>query len=381
MKDYRETMKDLSFTREQKEAMVDRLLAEQPQAVTRRPKKKLLAAVAALLALTITACAAGGFQALAQVVAQIIDPNSDQTQAQTIEDLFSPVGVSDTDNGVTITAEGVIGDIHSVSVLYSIRRDNGEPLIPPSEETARVSNGDNFLCFEHNTGHQVLPFAEYDSLSGLSAYGNSTFLDFDVSDSTLYFLESWTYPQAVIQPGETITAQFVNLYSQEMYATLSGEWIENQIPLVQGTWELTFDLNYEPAAITLPTGQTFHYKEITGTITELRISPLSIHLEYDYTVDMEALTAEYDPETVIPQDITKENWLQNQLQSLLYETALDSLKLNIAGDDISPLEMIADGDYTMDHHAIISDTFEEIHPLDTIESITIGDLTIPVESP
>ena len=371
MKDYRETMKDLSFTREQKEAMVDRLLAEQPQAVTRRPKKKLLAAVAALLALTITACAAGGFQALAQVVAQIIDPNSDQTQAQTIEDLFSPVGVSDTDNGVTITVEGIAGDTHSISVLYSITRDNGEPLIPPSEETARVSNGDNFLFFEEDTTYDVTGLLE-------PTIGSIEFLDFDVSDSTLYFLETWVCPSTRIDPDRQMEVTFENLYSHEIYVSVSDELIENKIPLVQGTWNLAFNLDYEPMSTSLPTGQTFHHKEISGTITALRISPLSFHLEYDYTIDEDALLAGYDPATVSSQGITKENWLENERYFLLADSAM-YLSLTFTDGTTSPLFL--QGDVSQVGYAIFSDTFETIYPLDTIESITIGDLTIPVEAP
>ncbi|MBR3752457.1 MAG: DUF4179 domain-containing protein [Ruminiclostridium sp.] len=375
MKDYRETMKDLSFTQEQKEAMVDRLLAESPQTVTHRPRKRLLVAAAALLALTITACAAGGFQALAQVIANIIDPNADQAQTQIIEELFTPIGVSDTHNGVTITAEGVMGDTHSVSILYSITRDNGDPLIPPSEETARVSNGDNTLLFEANdTALNMVEFPE-DTFSGTFGYGGSNFLDFDVSDTTLYFLESWTYPLSPIQLKETVHVTFVNLYSHEMFVTLQGDWVENQIPLVRGTWDLTFDLNYEPSALALPTGQTFHHQEATGTITALRISPLSFHLEYDYTMDMESLADRYDPATAYPPGEDLEYWA---IIDLLTDSAM-YLSLNFTDGSSTPLFL--DGDISQEGHAIVSDTFETIYPLDTIESITIGDLTIPVEAP
>ena len=237
MKDYRETMKDLSFTQEQKEAMVDRLMAESPQTVTHRPRKRLLVAAAALLVLTITACAAGGFQALAQVVASIIDPNADQAQTQTVDEHFSPIGISDTDNGVTITVEGVVGDTNSISVLFSITRDSGAPLIPPSEETARVSNGDNFLFFETDTTYQMTdPFA--------ATMGAVEFLDFDVSDPTLYFLETWTYPFTEVHTDKQVRVSFENLYSHEIYVSVSDELIQNKIPLVQGTWNLAFSLDY-----------------------------------------------------------------------------------------------------------------------------------------
>lgn len=369
MKDYRETMKDLSFTQEQKEAMVDRLLAESPQTITHRPRRRLLIAVAALLVLTGTA-AAGGFHALAQVVAQIIDPNAAQSQTQIIDDHFSPIGISDTDNGVTITVEGVVGDTNSISVLYSITRDNGEPLIPPSEKTAQVSDGDHLLFFETNTSHELT-----ESLASASGTGNVEVLDFHVSAPTLYFLTTWTYFNTEVHRGGQVEVTFENLYAEKVSVTEIGRLTSHKIPLVQGTWNLAFDLDYEPAALTLPTDQTFHYKELTGAITDLRISPLSFYLEYDYTMDMEALAARYDPATAYPPGSTLEYWARIDLlgDSAMY------LSLNFTDGSSTPLFL--DGDLSQEGHAIVSDTFETIYPPDTIESITIGDLTIPVETP
>ena len=39
-----------------------------------------------------------------------------------------PVGASDTDGGVTITADAIIGDTYSYAVVYSIAREDGQPL-------------------------------------------------------------------------------------------------------------------------------------------------------------------------------------------------------------------------------------------------------------
>lgn len=370
MKDYRETMKDLSFTQEQKVAMVERLLAEQPQAVTRRPGKRLFIAVAALLALMITACGAGWFPSLTQAIAQIIAPTPSQAQTQTIHDHFSPIGISDTDNGVTVTVEGVVGDTNSISVLYSITRDNGEPLIPPSEETAQVSDGDHLLFFETNTSHELT-----ESLASASGTGNVEVLDFHVSAPTLYFLTTWTYFNTEVHRGGQVEVTFENLYAEKVSVTEIGRLTSHKIPLVQGTWNLAFDLDYEPAALTLPTDQTFHYKELTGAITDLRISPLSFHLEYDYTMDMEALAARYDPATAYPPGASLEDWARIELMgdSAMY------LSLNFTDGSSTPLFL--DGDISQPGHAIVSGTFETIYPLGTIESITIGDLTIPVEAP
>ena len=86
MKTYRETMDGLSFSPEQKNAMAEELLAAAQTEQRRFPRKYTLTAViAALLALTVTACATGGFQALSEIFANILHPFPTEAQTQTIQ--------------------------------------------------------------------------------------------------------------------------------------------------------------------------------------------------------------------------------------------------------------------------------------------------------
>lgn len=206
---------------------------------------------------------------------------------------------------MTITAEGVIGDSHSTAVLYSIRRDSGEPLIAETEDTKNVSNGDNALMFEQYIGSSPILL----------------FLDFTLSDSTLYFLDIWTCPNTSVPLTGHTDVTFENLFSaEEIYGTAADGMkllVDRDIPLVQGTWNLSFDIAYEDASISLPVGQTFSYEDLACTITDLRLSPLSLHLEFDYTADREAIAARYDPETAFPEGLSKEQWVDWQIIDLL----------------------------------------------------------------
>ncbi len=368
MKSYHETMTNLTFSPEQKQAMTEELLAAAQPEKKRFPRKHTLTAViAALLALTVTACATGGFQALSMIFANILHPFPTEAQTQTIEQLFTPIGVSATDNGVTLTAEGVIGDSHSVAVLYSIRRDSGEPLIPETEDTKNVSNGDNTLQFEQETPFELM-------IDSAGSSPGLLFLDFTLADSTLYFLNIWTYSSVNTPPAGHAEVTFENLYSHEFVPRPNDiPPLERDIPLVQGKWDLSFDIAYEDASISLPVGQTFSYKDFTGTITDLRLSPLSLHLEFDYTADREAIAARYDPETAFPEWLSKEQWVDWQIIDLLFPTPI-----LLTFTDGSEVSISLGGDFSQEGHAILSGTFGDIYPLDTIESVTIGDMTLPM---
>lgn len=366
MKRYRDSMNELSFSPEQKQRMAAELLEAAQTKPHRRPRRVWVAAVAALLACVVTACATGGLQSLALVFANILDPDPTEAQTQTLQQLFTPIGISDTDNGVTVTAEGIIGDLHNVAILYSIRRDSGEPLIQKTEDTKNVSNGDNELMFRAGSA-PALP-------AGLTTWGSSPglqFWDFTLDDSVLYFLDLWTYPADTLPLGGRFEGSFQDLYAHECIQQPNGEPVERDIPLVQGTWELSFDVTYEDTSRPLPTGQTFAAENLTGAITDLRLSPLSLHIEYDYTADRAAIAAQYDPS--LSQGLTEAEWVERQIQDRL---CLLSITLTFTDGTTRSVDL--NGDLTEEGHAVLSGSFGKVYPPDTIESITIEDVVVAV---
>ena len=131
MKTYRETMDELRFTEQEKEAMVDRLLE---RGGSRRKGLNLrcaAVAVAAAAVLTVGAGAAVVLTPAGEVFASVLGGAPAQTEI--LDWMGVPVGASDTHNGVTITADAIMGDTYSYAIVYSIRRDDGSPLV--SDET------------------------------------------------------------------------------------------------------------------------------------------------------------------------------------------------------------------------------------------------------
>ena len=113
MKDYRETMRDLSFTREQKDAMVEELMAAAQPAKRQVSHRRVLAiaAAAAMLTLTVTAGATGVLPSARDVFSSLF--GGDPAQTEIIDQIGHPIGASATADGVTITADAILGDTYS----------------------------------------------------------------------------------------------------------------------------------------------------------------------------------------------------------------------------------------------------------------------------
>lgn len=379
MKTYRQSMDELRFTPAQKSAMADALLTASAAPQARRPRRKrlvpLLAAI--LAALLCAACATGALQTILQGFSSVLGTSPEQVK--TVQSIVRPLGASATCNGVTLSAEGVMGDAHTIYLFYSMYREDGSPLLPQTEDTKNVSNGDNTLQFEFESSPDFLLQAMPDIPDGFTmvGIGGTTFVDFQVDDRVLYFCQAISCPNIEI-PTDSIEITFENLYSHECYNTktpqnekgLDGETVERDIPLIDGTWSLSFPLDYKGSGIDLSAGQTFRNEALTGILEELQVSPFALYVSFSYSLDEEALAAAYDPsQTVTPKDL----WISSKKYDLL------DFPFSLQRTDGSTLPLSFSGDLSQPGHAALVVSFDKLLPLDTVASITIGDLTIPVE--
>ena len=311
MKTYRETLDALRFTPQQKAAIAEDLLAAAQAGQVRAPRRKWgrVAAAAILAAALCAACASGALQEALSVLASQF--GSDPKQQEVIGDLTRPSAASATDNGVTISVDAVMGDGNSLVVLYRMERADGQPVLPQTEETKNVSDGNNTLRFE-----MVDYPASIDSLSYPSG-----FLDFEVTDSTLYFYQRFTASQD-FDPSQPVEITLKNLYSHEYYSTgisynlKEAPVVDRIIPLVDGSWTLTVSLDSVDASLDLGSGQTFHAESnrypLSGTILSLRLSSLSLVLDYAFTIDEDtraALAAEHASNPELVANLPLEPWM------------------------------------------------------------------------
>ena len=128
--DYKKEMSELRFTEIQKKALAEAAAsAAQGTAKRRRPvfRTALIAAVMAVV-LAVGAGAAGVLPSPTEVFAPLFGGAAAQTEV--IDKIGRPIGASDTDNGITITAEAIMGDQYNAVIVYTLTRDDGERFLP-----------------------------------------------------------------------------------------------------------------------------------------------------------------------------------------------------------------------------------------------------------
>ena len=341
MNRYQDTLDRLRFTPEQKQHMTDRLMAEAERPAPHRalPFRRLAAAgVAAALVLSVGVAGATG--ALGEVGAAFSAIFGPSTQTEIMDKIGYPVGASDTDNGVTITADAIVGDTYSYAVVYTIQREDGKALVS-DQLLARAPDPDDAL---------PLAFQSYDAAPqgyrGGSS-GNMWFYDADPADSALQFVELRTQSEP-LEPGLlTVRFQDLQVYGED-YATCTT--------LTEGSWKLSFQLAFEDASRTLPCGQTFTLNGAEVTLNAVTLSPLSI--QADYTVSWAGDTAM--------------DWIEPLPMSITY-TDGTTLDLSHAGG----ASAYGTGSVSCQKGMI----FDQLHPLEEVASVTVGDVVIPVSQP
>ena len=356
---YRDAMDALRFTPEQKADMVEHLLSAPAAGKVVRPlrfRRFAAAGVAAALVLSLgVAGAAGALGSAGDAFAGLFGGGAAETEV--IDQIGYPIGASATADGVTITADAIVGDAHSYAIVYSIRREDGAPLADP-ELLAAGATEDGLL---------PLTFGSQDTSLGLfsgSAHGSSFFYDADPSDNALQFVEMMTYDKP-IRTGAA-TARF-----RELSVFPGGGYAEKEL-LAQGPWKLRFDLDFADSSVSLEAGQDFTLNGMDATLDAVTLSPLSIQV--DYTVHQELVWSE-DREDGRMNDHDREltyRYLESLPVSVTYTDGTTQDLTNNAGGGIAP----GDGETVCQKSRI----FSTIRPLDQVASVTVGDIVLPVST-
>lgn len=335
MKTYRESMNELQFSPQQKQEMIDRLMTQstRPPRGHAIPLRRVCALGAAAVltgALCLGAAASGVLKPVAQAFGAVFGTAPAQTEI--IDRIGYPLDASATVDGVTVQADAIIGDTYSYAIVYSIYREDGQPITADPDP--------------NRDGALALRFGEWDTDVGHMGgmHGTAWFFDEDPADNAVQFVQLLT-ADAPLEPG-TATVHL---------ADLKQGIGEDAVILAEGNWELRFDFAFEDSSLELPGGQSFSVNGEPAVLNSISISPLSFRI--DYTVDT-ALQPENNSTALTPQSV--------------YLTLTDGSRIDLTGFGGGARP---EGDTT---RCELSGVFDQILPLDTIESITIGEVTIPV---
>ena len=343
--EYQQDLDVLRFTDAQKQAIADRPARAAGESAPRRRRPLLRAGLLAAclaLALVVGAGATGVLKSAGEVFAPIFGGNAAQTEV--IDKIGRPIGASNSDNGVTITADAIIGDAYNAAIVYSIRRDDGTPPLPEGTDPRSLLMG--------GFGGATL------NMQG-GSHGSSWFVMDETDPSSIQLVQAITADQPMI--GCTATAEFQDLCSWD-------ETAEDTVTLVEGHWKFRFDMDYEDSSVTLGGGETFRQNDMTFTLDAVTVSPVAVKV--DYTVDSEVVWSNAPSGREDPADSRQmERYFEN-VEILLTKTDGTVIDMSNSGGSIKPENGVT--------VCTKGEVFDEILPLEELESISVGGIVYPL---
>ena len=356
---YRDAMDALRFTPEQKADMVEHLLSAPAAGKVVRPLRfRRFAAAGAAAALVLSLGVAGATGALGsagEAFAGLFGGGAAETEI--IDQIGYPIGASATSNGVTITADAIVGDTYSYAIVYSIRRDDGEPLVSQEVLDAGGAYGGRLsLAFERHDLQQNHLLALLQGGRG----GYSHFYDADPADGAIQFVEFWT-EDTPVRPGR-VTATF-----QDLYDTSAG--YADKVLLAEGSWELEFRMDFADSSVSLEAGQGFTLNGMDATLDSVVVSPLSIMVEYTVYEKVPEVAREDGLE-----DAGSDPYAPfRDLPIVITYTDGSALEIESGNTSVSS----GGGSSTKCTKGLVVET---LRPLDEVASVTVGGIVLPVST-
>ena len=345
--DYKKEMSELRFTEIQKKALAEAAAsAASGKAKRRRPVfRTALIAAAMAVVLVVGASAAGILPTPTEVFAPLFGGAVAQTEV--IDKIGRPIGASDTDNGITITAEAIMGDQYNAVIVYTLTRDDGERFLPEGkglDETYLMMGGFGGASWAKGDTH-----------------GGSWFVDEDPEDNQIQLVETAS-SNAVMTKG-TANAKFEDL----QYWNAETEQAELLYP---GKWKLRFEVDYEDCSVRLGGGETFSQDGLNFTIDEITLSPIAVRVVY--TADSAVVWSDAPSGRQSPEDTPKMQQFLENIEILLTKTDGTVIDLSGSGGRVSP-------DYeTGVSHCSKGQVFDAVIPLEDMASLSAGGVTYEI---
>ena len=346
LSEYRREMKGLCFTPEQKAALAARVraAAQERSHAARRPMRWVLAAasVAVIFATGYGAVAAG-------LVGNAFDSVFGTSQTEVINKIGRPIGAGATDNGITVTADAIIGDKYSACIVYTVRRKDGSPLRLPAGIS--IQN----LSFED--------FGGSDLHGGDGLHGSVGFLPSSTDKNAAQYVESIS-ANGPLKLGK-VNARFHNMQYFDPKS-------QRTVTFCKGDWNFSFRVKYEDSSVALKAGETFTRDGSTFKITKISVSPVALHMEYEAEGAYGSKEETSSSDGSEPDSVKKRSEHYLGLSVLLTKKDGSVLNLTDNGGSID-----SSGGKTV---CTKGGVFREIVPIEEMKSVSVQGVEIPVGS-
>lgn len=370
--DYRHALEHISFTDNAKQHMANSIaqsIASSDAAtvqsnfnstrrkprIARRPVRTVarIAAVTAALVVFIggvgTAMATGVLPLPSDMLSDIFDGSASQTEI--IDRIGRPVGARCSNNGVTVTADAIIGDKDMVTIAYTLTFDDPaalKKLSEPGENGTIAGSVDGNVYVDGEHGGQ----------------GQSWLIDKNPNDSSIQYFAQFS----VESPG--LMGRTVRTHINSLVVPRAGKELPEYKEILTGPWDLKFQLNYEDTSVTIPAPKSVNYNGTKATIQEATVSCVGVSVRYNIDRSIE-------------HDNNSGKMSQNMEESM---DTVGNIPLIVTFKDGHVEDATSHSGYfankldngTTDVHKTWP--FSQVCDTDKIASVQIGDTVIPMNS-
>lgn len=370
--DYRHALEHISFTDNAKQHMANSIAqsvassdaataqsnfngTRRKPRIARHPVRTVarIAAVTAVLAIVIggagTAMATGVLPLPSDMLSDIFDGPASQTEI--IDRIGRPVGASCSNNGVTVTADAIMGDRDMVTIAYTLTFDDPaalKKLSEPGENGTIAGSVDGNVYVDGEHGGQ----------------GQSWLIDKNPNDSSIQYFAQFS----VESPG--LMGRTVRTHINSLVVPRAGKELPEYKKILTGPWDLKFQLNYEDTSVTIPAPKSVNFNGTKATIQEATVSCVGVSVRYNIDRSIE-------------HDNNSGKMSQNMEESM---DAVGNIPLIVTFKDGHVEDATSHSGYfankldngTTDVHKTWP--FSQVCDTDKIASVQIGDTVIPMNS-
>lgn len=370
--DYRHALEHISFTDNAKQHMANSIAqsvassdaataqsnfngTRRKPRIARHPVRAVarIAAVTAVLAIVIggagTAMATGVLPLPSDMLSDIFDGPASQTEI--IDRIGRPVGASCSNNGVTVTADAIMGDKDMVTIAYTLTFDDPaalKKLSEPGENGTIAGSVDGNVYVDGEHGGQ----------------GQSWLIDKNPNDSSIQYFAQFS----VESPG--LMGRTVRTHINSLVVPRAGKELPEYKKILTGPWDLKFQLNYEDTSVTIPVPKSVNFNGTKATIQEATVSCVGVSVRYNIDRSIE-------------HDNNSGKMSQNMEESM---DAVGNIPLIVTFKDGHVEDATSHSGYfankldngTTDVHKTWP--FSQVCDTDKIASVQIGDTVIPMNS-
>ncbi len=370
--DYRHALEHISFTDNAKQHMANSIAqsvassdaataqsnfngTRRKPRIARHPVRTVarIAAVTAVLAIVIggagTAMATGVLPLPSDMLSDIFDGPASQTEI--IDRIGRPVGASCSNNGVTVTADAIMGDKDMVTIAYTLTFDDPaalKKLSEPGENGTIAGSVDGNVYVDGEHGGQ----------------GQSWLIDKNPNDSSIQYFAQFS----VESPG--LMGRTIRTHINSLVVPRAGKELPEYKKILTGPWDLKFQLNYEDTSVTIPAPKSVNFNGTKATIQEATVSCVGVSVRYNIDRSIE-------------HDNNSGKMSQNMEESM---DAVGNIPLIVTFKDGHVEDATSHSGYfankldngTTDVHKTWP--FSQVCDTDKIASVQIGDTVIPMNS-